>query len=106
MAGSLLRQCAWQQVPRADTIGCRGDALVIGGDLAYPSPTNETYETRFFRPYEAAMPAPAHAVPGALVLHKPDLPLGSPRTCEAPPSSACAAHAGINPSHTSPGPCR
>ena len=27
----------------------RGDILVIGGDLAYPNPSNETYEKRLFR---------------------------------------------------------
>ena len=72
----------------APWLPCRGEALVIGGDLAYPSPTNETYETRFFRPYEAAMPAPAHAVPGALVLQKPDLPLDGCSSCRGPPPRA------------------
>ena len=27
----------------------RADLLVLGGDLAYPNPSNETYENRFFR---------------------------------------------------------
>ena len=85
---------------------CRGEALVIGGDLAYPSPTNETYETRFFRPYEAAMPAPAHAVPGALVLQKPDLPLDGCSGCRAPPSQGCALHSEHGQRHQAAGACR
>lgn len=27
----------------------RADVLILGGDLAYPNPSNETYETRLFR---------------------------------------------------------
>ena len=30
----------------------RAKMLVIGGDLAYPSPSANTYETRFFRPFQ------------------------------------------------------
>ena len=52
----------------------RADVLVIGGDLAYPNPSNETYEQRFFRPFEAALPPPPHVRPGRLVVYKPDLP--------------------------------
>ena len=55
----------------------RADVLVIGGDLAYPNPSNETYEQRFFRPFEAALPPPPHVRPGRLVVHKPDLPEAS-----------------------------
>ena len=33
---------AMQTLPRADV-------LILGGDLAYPNPSNETYEKRFFR---------------------------------------------------------
>ena len=34
----------------------RADLLILGGDLAYPNPSNETYETRLFRhaPHESA----------------------------------------------------
>ena len=52
----------------------RADVMVIGGDLAYPNPSNETYEQRFFRPFEAALPPPPHVRPGRLVVAKPDLP--------------------------------
>ncbi|KAK9835056.1 hypothetical protein WJX81_007542 [Elliptochloris bilobata] len=45
----------------------RGEALVLGGDLAYPNPSNETYETRLVRPFEAAMPPPPGVHPGRLV---------------------------------------
>lgn len=66
-----------------------------GGDLAYPNPSNETYEVRFFRPFEAALPPPAHVHPGLMVVHKPDLPLAvhmrKPTAC-ACASAACAAH--------------
>ncbi|KAK9809330.1 hypothetical protein WJX73_005806 [Symbiochloris irregularis] len=86
----------------------RGDLLIIGGDLAYPNPSNETYETRFFRPYEAAMPPPPHVMPGALVVQKPDLPsLHSHREavggCRKAPSSLCDKHASAcapDPRHT------
>ena len=37
-----LRGASMVHLPRADV-------MVIGGDLAYPNPSNETYEQRFFR---------------------------------------------------------
>ncbi|MFS7928869.1 hypothetical protein Hanom_Chr04g00325851 [Helianthus anomalus] len=33
--------------------------LLIGGDLAYPNPSAYTYENRFFRPFEDALPPPS-----------------------------------------------
>ncbi len=36
----------------------RGDFLVLGGDLAYPQPTERNYEKRFFRIFEDAMSPP------------------------------------------------
>ncbi|DBB07470.1 TPA: hypothetical protein ACH3X3_008941 [Trebouxia sp. C0006] len=65
--GMTSRPANMVQLPRADV-------LVIGGDLAYPHPSNETYEQRFFRPFEAALPPPPHVRPGRLVVYKPDLP--------------------------------
>ena len=62
----------------------RADVLVIGGDLAYPNPSNETYEQRFFRPFEAALPPPPHVRPGRLVVHKPDLPEASDSRTQDP----------------------
>lgn len=62
----------------------RADVLVIGGDLAYPNPSNETYEQRFFRPFEAALPPPPHVRPGRLVVHKPDLPEASDAATQDP----------------------
>lgn len=44
----------------------RGEALVIGGDLAYPFPDAETYETRLFRPFEYAMKPPSNYSPATL----------------------------------------
>ncbi len=36
----------------------RGEFLLIGGDLAYPFPSEESYEKRFFRTFEDAMAPP------------------------------------------------
>ncbi len=36
----------------------RGDILLIGGDLAYPGPTEDAFEKRFFRTFEDAMAPP------------------------------------------------
>ena len=36
----------------------RGDLLVLGGDLAYPTPTLEEYDSRLFVPFEYAMESP------------------------------------------------
>lgn len=52
----------------------RAQCLVHGGDLAYPNPTDETYEQRLFGPYQDAFPPPAQIHPGNLVVNKPDLP--------------------------------
>ena len=67
---------------------------MIGGDLAYPNPSNETYETRFFRPYEAALPPPPHVHSGRLVVNKPDLPL------PAAVSPQCRGSLNACPDHT------
>jgi len=48
--------------------------MLIGGDLAYPSPSLETFEQRLFAPFEAALPPPAHYHSNRIVVHKPDLP--------------------------------
>ncbi|KAG7401456.1 hypothetical protein PHYBOEH_001001 [Phytophthora boehmeriae] len=48
----------------------RGDALVIGGDLAYPHPSSSTYETRLFRPFEYAMKPPPSYHPSAISTQK------------------------------------
>lgn len=44
----------------------RGDALVIGGDLAYPHPDPESYEKRLWRCFEYAMKAPKEYDPAAI----------------------------------------
>jgi hypothetical protein len=43
----------------------RGEVLLLGGDLAYPNPSRETYEQRLFVPFQEAMPPPPHYHPGA-----------------------------------------
>ncbi|KAI9989837.1 hypothetical protein PInf_020124 [Phytophthora infestans] len=48
----------------------RGDALVIGGDLAYPHPDDKTYETRLFRCFEYAMKPPSSYHPSAISTQK------------------------------------
>ncbi|CAI5703424.1 unnamed protein product [Peronospora effusa] len=48
----------------------RGDALVIGGDLAYPHPDSQTYETRLFRCFEYAMKPPSSYHPSAISTQK------------------------------------
>jgi len=45
----------------------RGEVLLIGGDLAYPNPSRETFEQRLFVPFQEALPPPPHYHPG-----KPD----------------------------------
>lgn len=30
----------------------RADLLMLGGDLAYPNPSRDTYEQRLFRPFQ------------------------------------------------------
>jgi hypothetical protein len=42
----------------------RGEVLLIGGDLAYPNPSRETFEQRLFVPFQEAMPPPPHYHPG------------------------------------------
>ena len=44
-------------VPRGKLLP-RGDVLILGGDLAYPNPSTETYELRFVGPFEQALPPP------------------------------------------------
>lgn len=56
----------------------RASLLLIGGDLAYPNPSDYSYEKRLFRPFEDALPPPRHYHPGRVVLHKPDLPPDHP----------------------------
>ena len=81
----LVRAANTVKLPRADI-------MVIGGDLAYPNPSNETYEQRFFRPFEAALPPPPHVRPGRLVVYKPDLP-GAADICHASSSEQQATNA-------------
>lgn len=54
----------------------RADVCVIGGDLAYPTPSIETYNTRLFAPFEAALPRPKWYNHNAVAVQKPELPPG------------------------------
>ena len=45
-------------VPEKEKILKRSELLLIGGDLCYPSPTIETYDSRLFVPFEYAMEPP------------------------------------------------
>lgn len=42
----------------------RGEVLLLGGDLAYPNPSRETFEQRLFVPFQEALPPPPHYHPG------------------------------------------
>jgi hypothetical protein len=52
----------------------RGELLIIGGDLAYPRPTNENFEQRFLRVFNDAMPSPYYASP----YHEEHVSMGKP----------------------------
>ena len=49
----------------------RAKVLLLGGDLAYPSPTPENYEGRFFRTFQCALPPPIGYDPAAISYQKP-----------------------------------
>ena len=49
----------------------RAKVLLLGGDLAYPSPTPENYEGRFFRTFQCALPPPIGYDPAAISFQKP-----------------------------------
>jgi hypothetical protein len=61
--GRVYKQC---RLPR-------GKVLLIGGDLAYPNPTEQTYEQRFFRPFECALPPPLSHVDEQIAANKPSM---------------------------------
>ena len=58
----------WRTLPR-------GRLLINGGDLAYPDPTPENYEKRFFRTFEDALPPPPSFRREHISTHKPALPV-------------------------------
>ncbi|MFS7980911.1 hypothetical protein Hanom_Chr10g00944741 [Helianthus anomalus] len=53
-----------------------GRLLLIGGDLAYPNPPAYTYENRFFRPFEDALPPPSWYNEDHIATNKLELPVG------------------------------
>jgi hypothetical protein len=53
----------------------RGKLLINGGDLAYPDPTPYSYENRFFRTFEDAMPPPPSFRREHISIRKPALPV-------------------------------
>ena len=53
----------------------RGKVLVLGGDLAYPDPTPDSYEKRLFRTFEDAMPPPPSFRKEHISIRKPALPV-------------------------------
>ncbi|KAL3751228.1 hypothetical protein ACJRO7_012105 [Eucalyptus globulus] len=57
----------------------RGNLLLIGGDLAYPNPTPDNYEYRFFRPFMCALqPPPTWYKSEQIAVDKPEIPLEFP----------------------------
>ena len=65
---SSSRHCGRMTLPR-------GKLLINGGDLAYPDPTPFTYENRFFRTFEDAMPPPPSFRKEHISIRKPALPV-------------------------------
>ncbi|KAF3948021.1 hypothetical protein CMV_025929 [Castanea mollissima] len=57
----------------------RGDLLLIGGDLAYPNPSEFTYERRLFRPFKYAFQPPSCNDQERMVVNKPTVPPGVSR---------------------------
>mmetsp|Transcript_16000 Transcript_16000/g.29014 ORF Transcript_16000/g.29014 Transcript_16000/m.29014 type:complete len:902 (-) Transcript_16000:1417-4122(-) len=53
----------------------RGKLLINGGDLAYPDPTPDSYEKRFFRTFEDALPPPPSFRREHISIRKPALPV-------------------------------
>ena len=53
----------------------RGKVMVNGGDLAYPDPTANNYEKRFFRTFEDALPPPPSFRRQHISIQKPALPV-------------------------------
>ena len=49
----------------------RSKVLFLGGDLAYPSPTIDSYEQRFFGPFQCALPPPVGYDPADISFSKP-----------------------------------
>eukprot|EP00210_Caulerpa_lentillifera_P006894 g6591.t1 len=47
----------------------RAELLLLGGDLAYPSPSSESYAQRLFSPFHDAMPGPTEH-PGPMMMQK------------------------------------
>ncbi|KAG7941532.1 hypothetical protein I3843_16G049600 [Carya illinoinensis] len=52
----------------------RGDLLLIGGDIAYPNPSQFTYENRLFRPFEYALQSPLDPKQARMAVDKPNAP--------------------------------
>ena len=65
---SSSRHCGRMTLPR-------GKLLINGGDLAYPDPTPYTYENRFFRTFEDALPPPPSFRKEHISIRKPALPV-------------------------------
>ena len=73
----------------------RGKVLVIGGDLAYPDPTPENYERRFFRTFEDAMQPPPTFQRSHISIDKPAFPIKGWTSCEKlDPSSRLSSYDG------------
>ncbi|KAF8040169.1 hypothetical protein BT93_B2408 [Corymbia citriodora subsp. variegata] len=55
----------------------RANLLLIGGDLAYPNPTLDNYEYRFFRPFMCALQPPSTWYQSEQIdVDKPEIPPG------------------------------
>ncbi|KAG7941539.1 hypothetical protein I3843_16G050000 [Carya illinoinensis] len=66
----------------------RGDLLLIGGDIAYPNPSQITYERRLFRPFDYAFQPPPWAEQARMAVNKhpgPPRVYGQVTPYEGPP---------------------
>ncbi|KAG7941523.1 hypothetical protein I3843_16G049200 [Carya illinoinensis] len=76
---TVARALAQPNIESEDSAGLnhtlkRGDLLLIGGDIAYPNPSQFTYESRLFRPFEYALQPPSYAKQARMVVDKPNAP--------------------------------
>ncbi|KAL7520746.1 hypothetical protein ACHAWX_005456 [Stephanocyclus meneghinianus] len=73
---AVTTQCSTSKRREMRTLP-RGKILVLGGDLAYPDPTPESYESRLFRTFEDALMPPEEFRKEHISIHKPALPVKS-----------------------------
>uniref|UniRef100_A0A2N9HL02 Calcineurin-like phosphoesterase domain-containing protein n=1 Tax=Fagus sylvatica TaxID=28930 RepID=A0A2N9HL02_FAGSY len=71
---TVARLLAQRKIKVNSKILKRGDLLLIGGDLAYPNPSEFTYERRLFRPFKYAFQPPPCHEQGRMAVNKLEVP--------------------------------